>query len=384
MARRDNGMGTIYQRENGTWVGKITLGKDQEGKKKYKCFSGKTQAEVKRKIVEFHQGGCKTEIRKISVGEYVWNWAKIYKKGSIRDSSFDAIEKTIKNHIIPEIGMIQLQALTADDIQQLITDMKDKKGYSHSTVKKVYDCLRQVLTHATIKEDIVKNPILLVKMPDKRQFPQKEIRFFNHAECSAIVEETGRTYSNGKPIYVYADAFVLMLNTGIRMGEAIGLEKQDWDREAKTLHIRRNVQSVLKRGADGETVGGKQLVYNTTKTYSSDRVLPLNKRATEALERLCAKYPDCPYIIADSKQKVVPPERLERTFYYLLKNIGIEKTGLHSLRHTFASTLFAQKVDVKTISKLLGHASIQITLDTYIHLFEDIDHDAVAQLDDLF
>ena len=93
---------------------------------------------------------------------------------------------------------------------------------------------------------------------------------------------------------------------------------------------------------------------------------------------------ELPLLIADSKQKVVPPERLERTFYYLLKNVGIEKTGLHSLRHTFASTLFAQKVDIKTISKLLGHASIQITLDTYVHLFEDIDHDAVAQLDDLF
>lgn len=384
MARRDNGTGTIYQRENGTWSGRIYLGKNEEGKPKYKCFSGKTQAEVKRKIREFNQGGCKTEIRKVSVGEYVWNWAKIYKKGTIKDSSFDAIEKTIKNHIIPEIGMLQLQKLTSDDIQQLITDMKDKKGYSHSTVKKVYDCLRQVLNHAVIKGDLDKNPILLVKMPDKRQFPQKEIRFFNREECIAIIEEADRTFSSGRPIYVYADAFVLMLNTGIRMGEAIGLEKRDWDREAKTLHIRRNVQSVLRRGADGETVGGKQLVYNTTKTYSSDRVLPLNKRATEALERLCAKYPDCPYIIADSKQKVVPPERLERTFYYLLKNVGIEKTGLHSLRHTFASTLFAQKVDVKTISKLLGHASIQITLDTYIHLFEDIDHDAVAQLDDLF
>ena len=168
------------------------------------------------------------------------------------------------------------------------------------------------------------------------------------------------------------------------MGEAIGLEKQDWDKEKKTLHIRRNVQSVLKRDADGERAGGKELVYNSTKTYSSDRVLPLNKRATEALERLCAKYPNSPYIICDSKQNLVPPERLERTFYYMLKNIGIEKTGVHSLRHTFASTLFAKKVDIKTISKLLGHANIQITLDTYIHLFENIDHNAVAQLDDEF
>ena len=161
--------------------------------------------------------------------------------------------------------MIQLQKLTADDIQLMISDMKEKQGYSYSTVKKAYDCMRQVLTHATVKEDIIKNPILLVKMPDKRQFPQKEIRFFNREECLRIIEEVGRTYNNGKTIYVYGDAYILMLNTGIRMGEAIGLEKQDWDREKKTLHIRRNVQSVLKRDSK-----------KTDKTPLEERVKRLN------------------------------------------------------------------------------------------------------------
>lgn len=382
--KRDNGSGTIYQRPNGSWQARIYIGKKEDGTPKFKYITGKTQAEVKRKIKEYNQGGNKTEIKKISVEEYILNWAKLYKKGSIKDSSYDAIEKTIRNQIIPYIGMIQLQQLTSDDIQRLITDLKEKYGYSHSTVKKVYDCLNQVLTHATIKDDIVKNPILLVNMPEKRNFTQKEIKFFNRQESAAIIEEATRTYSNGKPIYVYGDAYILMLNTGIRMGEAIGLEKADWDSEKKTLHIKRNVQSVFKRDDDGERVGGKQLVYNTTKTYSADRVLPLNKNATEALVRLCAKYPECPYVIADTKQNIVPPERLERTFYYMLKNLNFEKTGVHSLRHTFASTLFAKKVDIKTISKLLGHANIQITLDTYVHLFENIDHDAVAQLDDEF
>lgn len=382
--KRDNGSGTIYQRPNGSWQARIYIGKKEDGTPKFKYITGKTQAEVKRKIKEYNQGGNKTEIKKISVEEYILTWVKLYKKGSIKDSSYDAIEKTIRNQIIPYIGMIQLQQLTSDDIQRLITDLKEKHGYSHSTVKKVYDCLNQVLTHATIKDDIVKNPILLVNMPDKRNFTQKEIKFFNREESAAIIEEATRVYSNGKPIYVYGDAYILMLNTGIRMGEAIGLEKADWDSEKKTLHIKRNVQSVFKRDDDGERVGGKQLVYNTTKTYSADRVLPLNKNATEALVRLCEKYPECPYVIADTKQNIVPPERLERTFYYMLKNLGFEKTGVHSLRHTFASTLFAKKVDIKTISKLLGHANIQITLDTYVHLFENIDHDAVAQLDDEF
>ena len=69
MARRDNGTGTVYQRPNGSWVGRIYMGRGADGKPKYKCFSGKSQAEVKRKIKEFNQGGRKTDSTKVSVGD---------------------------------------------------------------------------------------------------------------------------------------------------------------------------------------------------------------------------------------------------------------------------------------------------------------------------
>ena len=288
------------------------------------------------------------------------------------------------NHIIPYIGSIQFQQLTSEDIQGLLKNLKDKKNYSHSTVKKVYDCLNAVIKFALIKKDIIENPMLVVNMPDKQLFEKKEIRFFNKRECALIIEECGRVYSTGRPVYIYADVFILMLNTGIRMGEAIGLEKRDWDPKGKTLCIQRNVQSVQNRDENGDRLVGKKLITNTTKTYSGNRVLPLNKLATQALERLCAAHPESKYIVCDSKGNCVPPERLERTFYFLLKNAKLEKSGTHSLRHTFASMLFAQKVDIKTISKHLGHANIQITIDTYVHLFEEIDHSSVAQLDDIF
>lgn len=238
-----------------------------------------------------------------------------------------------------------------------------------------------VFRHATIKDDIAKNPMLLVKMPGKELFHTKEIRFFDKRECALIMEEATREYKTGKPVYVYGDAYILMLHTGIRMGEAIGLEKGDWDQENKTLHIQRNIQSVSKRDDNGERITGKRLITNTTKTYSGNRVIPLNNTATEALQRLCDAHPDSTSIICDSNGNMVPPERLERTFYRMLKNIHIDKCGVHSLRHTFASMLYAANRDIKTISTLLGHASIQITINTYIHLFNKIDHDAVAELD---
>ena len=126
-----------------------------------------------------------------------------------------------------------------------------------------------------------------------------------------------------------------MLNTGIRLGEAIGLKKTDWNKGESTLHIQRNIQSISKRDNGGNRVQGKQLVANTTKTYSGDRIIPLNKAATEAIQRLCEQHPDAECIICSSKGDMIPPERLERTFYRILKNVGINQAGLHSLRHPY-------------------------------------------------
>lgn len=381
--KRDNGTGTIYQRENETWVGKIYLGLDDAGKRRFKYFSGKTETEVKRKIREYNQSGTKIEAKKISLQEYLDNWLKTYKRGTIKSSSYDAIETTAKKQIIPNIGMIQLQEVTGTDIQNLLVNLKDS-GYSYSTVKKTHDCLNAMFNHATIADDVKKNPMLLVRMLAKSEFEKKDIRYFSQEECALIIEECSRQYKTGAPVYQYADVYVLMLNTGIRLGEAIGLRKADWNKRENTLHIQRNIQSVAKRDSGGNRIQGKQLVTNTTKTYSGDRIIPLNKSATEALERLCAQHPNAEYIACSSKGTVIPPERLERTFYRILKNVGISQAGLHSLRHTFASMLFKEDVDIKTISELLGHASIQITLNTYVHLIGKPKHTAVEKLDEKF
>lgn len=382
--KRDNGTGTIYQRANNSWVGKIYLGIDESGKGKFKYLSGKTESEVKKKIREFNQIGNKVDIKRISLESYLLNWLLTYKKDTVKPSSYDRLESSIRNQIAPNIGMIQIQQLTPEDIQSFLSKLKNEDNYSHSVIKKSYDCLREALLHATIKKDIAENPMLLVKMPDKNLFQKKDIRIFSDKECAAIIEESSRKYKTGKMVYQYADAYVLMLHTGIRIGEAIGLKKSDWDRKENTLHIQRNIQSVFKRDESGRRLVGKQLVSNTTKTYSGDRIIPLNKAATEAMERLCNKHIDSEYVVCSSKGDVIPPERLERTFYRLLKNVGIDQAGTHSLRHTFASMLFSNGTDVKTVSELLGHASIQITLNTYIHLIGAPKHSAVAKLDDVF
>lgn len=381
--RREKGTGNVYQRKNGTWTGRMSLGRGPDGKRRIKYFTGKTEAEVKRKLREYNRAADKAaDISKTTLDSYFQNWLVTYKKENLKPSSYDRLENAYRVHASPALGMVQITQVKPDDIQALINSLK-QKDLAYGTIKRVYDALNAVFKHATVHDDIVKNPMLLVEMPGQALFAQKEIRFFTHDEATKIVEECQRTYSTGTPVYVYGDVFILMLNTGMRMSEAIAIQPEDWDKENKTLHVRRNIQSVKKRDAAGERLGGYQLVYNTTKTYSGDRIIPLNTNATAALERLSERSQNPTLIVSNTNGKIIPPDHVERTFYRVLKNIGIEKTGTHSLRHTFASFLFDRGVDVKTVSKLLGHASIQITLNTYIHLIDRVNHDAVAVLDDI-
>lgn len=377
--KRENGMGTIYQRENGTWVGKIRE-RSSDGKMKSKCFSGKSEAEVKRKIREHVKSKEAIDPTKVSFETYISRWLRSAKQRKIKDTSYDRLENTALYQLIPKLGSMHMSQIGTEDIQKALDELSEE--YSFSTTKKAYDTVKSVFKYAVVNMDVNRDPTILVNMPSKEQFKQKkEIRFFNAKECASIVEECRRQYKNGKPVYAYGEAFVLIMYTGLRMGELLGLEKNDLDTENGKLRVRRNAQLIKNRDDAGERTGGRQLVFNTTKTYSGTRDIPLNKTAREAFERLCASS-NSDKLVCTGTGKTVPPDRLERSFYRILNNVGIEQTGLHSLRHTFASMLFAKKVDIKAISTLLGHSSVQITYDTYVHLLDNVDIETVAKLDD--
>lgn len=382
MQRREKGTGTIYQRENGTWVGRISIGRGADGKIKYKCLSGKTEAEVKKKIREYNKSGNVQNASQVLFKDYLMSWLINIKKISLKPSSYDRLEYTAIKQVTPRLGTFKISEVTPEDIGKMMSDIKDE-GLSYSTVKKAYDCVNAVMTYAFNKRDIQINPAVLSVKPNENNFQKKEIRYFTKEEVAAITEECGRLYNTGTPVYPYGDAFILDLHTGLRMGELIGLQKSDIDFESKKLTVKRNAQVVGKRNADGSRAAGRTTVLSTTKTYSGTRVISLNNTALEAAKRLCDSHPESPNVICGTKGNQVTHERLERSFYRVLDNCGIERAGVHSLRHTFASMLFDQGVDIKTISTLLGHASVKITMDTYIHLIRDTGKYAVETLESI-
>ena len=145
---------------------------------------------------------------------------------------------------------------------------------------------------------------------------------------------------------------------------------EDVDFANKTITITKNNILSKKRDENGERLGGYELrTQDSTKTASGNRTIPLNRSAEAALREL-KKGNHTPHVIVNSRQHTVLPSNFERSFLGILKRAEMAPYGIHALRHTFASMLFSKGVDVKIVSKLLGHSSVKITYDTYVHLFE--------------
>lgn len=153
MQRREKGTGTIYQRENGTWARRMNLGRGGDGKIKYKCVSGKTEAEVKRKIREYCKNGCPQNTAQVILEDYLLSWLVNVKRISLKPSSYDRLEATALKQVIPRIGSFKITGITPEDIGAMLTEIKDE-GLSYSTVKKAFDCVNAVLTYAFNKRDI--------------------------------------------------------------------------------------------------------------------------------------------------------------------------------------------------------------------------------------
>jgi integrase len=166
-------------------------------------------------------------------------------------------------------------------------------------------------------------------------------------------------------------AFILILNTGIRLGEALALRTRgDVDLKNKRMIIDSSMSFVKNRKAARDE-NKYTFVEVLPKTKTSKCSLPLNNAALDAAKKLLELNSKHKFLLSNSCGNFTEPRNLARTLKCILKKAGIAGCGIHTLRHTYASALFRKGEDVKIISTLLGHVSAEITQDTYIHLLDE-------------
>ena len=181
--------------------------------------------------------------------------------------------------------------------------------------------------------------------------------------------------------FVNGGAVDFILNTGLRMGEALALKWSDINFEKKTVSVTKNL--ILVKDRSGKGLKYKLILQDRPKSDKSKRMLPLNKAALQALEDLktAPGYSPNGFIIHTKDGKPVLPRTFEQMLGLMCKAAGIREIGAHSLRHTYATRLFEKRVDIKIISELLGHSSTEITYRVYLHVIDALKENAVQALD---
>ena len=360
--KRANGEGSIRKRKDGRWEGRYTAGHDPEtGKAIYKNVLGRSQAEVKEKLKQAIgeiQALDITKAGKYTVGEWMEVWFQDYAKIKVRPSSHQTYQGYIHNHIRPNIGDIPLEKLTSLDLQKFYKKLLAQgrvdrveakgqpKGLSAKTVRNIHQILSSGLKLAQEQRLILTNPAEGCALPRVEHQEMKTLTTVQLASFFREARESG-----------VFELYYLELATGLRRGELLGLKWEDIDLERGDLRVRRQVSRI-----NGEVVEAP------LKTKNAYRTLPLAEDTVGVLKEQRKKVGNSPWVFPSPNGGPISPDSVLHMLHRVLKRAGLPKVRFHDLRHTFATLVLQNGVDVKTVSGMLGHFSAGFTLDTYAHI----------------
>ena len=353
MARRGE---NIYKRKDGRWEGRYIAGCRPDGRAKYVSVYGKSYLEVK-KVLETRKGERQKTLPQcgMTVKELLTLWLSL-RVTTIKESSYQRYLLLIEKHILPLLGGMRVKNLTANTLSGFIRELAisgrldGKGGLSAKTTGDVVCVLKSALRFARRRYASVDPELLEVKAPTVARKPPETL---TDRECEMLSRSViAAPDLNGA-------AYLLALNTGLRLGELCGLRWEDVSFPEQNLTVRRTALRIK----DGT---GTELVTQAPKTESSGRIVPLPHHLLRFLAGLRQAAPDNAYVFTGT-DKPMEPRTLQYRFKSFLKGLGLRDCHLHTLRHTFATRFIEAGYDAKTLSEILGHKNVKTTLQLYVH-----------------
>lgn len=294
-----------------------------------------------------------------SLIEAIEEWMVNYKRTTIKPASYDRLRVSAILMSKYPVSTIPIDELTSDDLQEYVNELVDN-GYALTTIRKQMHLISAYITYANLKGDIVKPIHKGVGLPSESMVKKrkKEVVAYSQEEQKRLKD----IFVSGENPTYYAD--VLMMETGLRIGEALALCWSDIDWTRRAIRINKTVV----RLGDAK----KKYVQNGAKSFTSNRVIPLSTEAYNLLRLMQEndKTSSC-YVFHDSKGDILTYEVVRWWTKKACDKAGVPYYGQHVFRHTFATNCYEKGCDVKLLSRMLGHSDVTITYNVYIHLFGD-------------
>jgi integrase len=369
--QRGHGEGSVYQRKDGRWVASITL---ENRKRKY--IYGETKKEVLDKLkvalYEQRQGTLATGPQQ-TVKHFLENWLEEIHKPTIRVSTYLRYRRTLHRHIFPAIGHVQLQKLSAQQVQAFYT-RKLKDGMAPGSIWYMHAILHKAFDQAVRWKLLSRNVCDEVAPP---RIPKRENKTLTKEQAQKLLD-TARGHT-------LEALLTVALVTGMRRGELRSLRWSDIDFEDKHLQVRRTVEHLTGYG----------YYENEPKSDRSKRSIALPDFAIETLKQHRVKqiearlkigeaWVDHDLVFCRANGNFLPASTLDYQFQALLKDAGLPHMRIHDLRHSAATILLSMGVHAKVVQEILGHSTISMTMDIYSHVLPSIQRDAVEKWDDDF
>lgn len=294
------------------------------------------------------------------LGTAILKWLNDYQKMLVKAATFDRLlvsHSMLSRYPIAEIDICEL---TTQDVQDYLGTLVDD-GYALTTIKKQKALVSSYLRFA-FSQGLIFRPIYeVVRLPSKSlvKKPAREIEVYEIEEQQRLLDIF---QSSSDPAY---GAAILMLEAGLRVGEALALTWDDIDWRRKAVSIAKTLVRIPSTN--------QMIVQKGAKSHTSNRIVPLNDIAIDALRRVDKQSSSHGYIFCDDRRPEFPLtfDQLRWRLKIACRDAEVDYRGNHVFRHTFATNCYNRGCDVKILSKLLGHADTSITYNIYIHLFGD-------------
>ena len=366
----------IYKRKDGRWEGRFIRSYQPNGKAKYGYVYAYTYREVKEKLnfaVMSKENSSDKDTASIAFSAIADQWLN-GQKSRVKESTYNKYRYVLCSYILPYLGSTYVEEISCDTLINLRDELlksggRHETGLSSKTVSDTMAIVRSIMDFSTQKG----YPYSFDPRAIRVKTPVSELRILSKQEQHVLYTYLHQNRSS------YDIGILICFLTGMRIGEVCALCWEDISFSDHTIYVHKTMQRLQDHNS---TKNKTKVTITSPKSVSSKRIIPIPKNLEDILKEFSTGKTG--FVLSTDNSNYTEPRVLQYYFKKILTKLKIQHVNFHVLRHTFATRCIEVGFDVKSLSEILGHSNINITMNRYVHPSMDLKHENMQRLSLLF